>query len=167
MRYFVFISLPLYIIDQLTKLSVLKSFPDPWMTPPGQWRVITVIPGFFDIVRVHNEGMAFGILNDWEYANELFCVVATVAVVVVTVLWRRGAFPTLMTRLAAALLISGILGNATDRLLHHYVVDFLSFDLWFMIWPSFNIADACISVAATLLVITAFSQPKSSPDAET
>ncbi len=107
--------------------------------------------------------MAFGGFSGAKYANLIFCGIAMAALIVVAVLWRRGAFPTVLTRLAAALLVSGILGNFTDRLLHRYVVDFLSFDLGFMIWPSFNVADACICVAAGLLVITAIFQPDPNP----
>jgi len=61
-----------------------------------------------------------------------------------------------MSRTAAALLYAGIAGNFTDRMLHGYVVDFLKFDLRFMIWPSFNVADACVVSAAILLGLSSF-----------
>jgi len=57
--------------------------------------------------------------------------------------------------LAGALLFSGVLGNLTDRLLHGAVIDFLSFDLHIPFanpWPSFNVADSCICIAAVLFV---------------
>ena len=56
---------------------------------------------------------------------------------------------------------SGILGNLTDRLWHGYVVDFLDFHVAGRHWPSFNVADSCICVAAGLLFIAAFrGEPK-------
>jgi signal peptidase II len=61
--------------------------------------------------------------------------------------------------LAVALLVSGIFGNVTDRLVHGYVVDFLKFDFGFAPfnpWPSFNVADSCVVVASVLLVLASF-----------
>ena len=85
-------------------------------------------------------------------------------------LWRKGAFPDKITKTATALLIAGILGNLTDRLLpgRGYVVDFLEFKLPFYdkivpssggYFPSFNVADSCICIAAGLLILSAFRQP--------
>ncbi|MBX7208741.1 MAG: signal peptidase II [Verrucomicrobiaceae bacterium] len=36
------------------------------------------------------------------------------------------------------------------------MVDFLKFDLKFMIWPSFNVADSCVVCAAMLLFVSSF-----------
>ena len=75
-------------------------------------------------------------------------------------------------KIAAALLVSGILGNLTDRIVYGYVVDFLDFEhSLFTIFndednrhfASFNVADACISVAAVCLFISAFQKV---PDGE-
>jgi signal peptidase II len=90
-------------------------------------------------------------------------------------------FPGKLSRTAVALIISGIFGNLTDRLfrrgddgvlfgggfLDGYVVDFLRFDFgfWpFNPWPSFNVADSCVVVAAILLGIASFvEQPPQKP----
>ena len=64
-------------------------------------------------------------------------------------------------------------GNLTDRILpgRGYVVDFLDFQPPFYElidktsgghFPSFNIADSCICIAAGLLILSAFRQPDSS-----
>ncbi len=63
-----------------------------------------------------------------------------------------------------ALLLAGILGNLTDRLLYGHVIDFLLFDLHVRFahpWPAFNIADSCISVAVVCFIIHSFWQSKS------
>lgn len=161
-RSLLLLSLPLYVLDQITKWWIVLTFPNPFTT--GQFKQIEVIPGFFDIVRVHNTGVAFGRFNGTAWANVVFGFVAVTALVVIAVMWKKKAFPIKMSQLAVFLLVSGILGNLTDRLVHGYVVDFLSFDLGFMIWPSFNVADSCICVAASLLAISAFIEPK--PEAE-
>lgn len=153
-KYLLYLSLPLYLLDQLTKLLIVRHFPDE--TFHGE--EIVVIPGFFNLVRVHNTGMAFGQFNNSQYANLAFGTIAITALVAIVMLWKRNAFPTLTARVSAALLISGILGNLTDRLMpgRGYVVDFLDFYIGSRHWPSFNVADSCITIAACLLVISAF-----------
>ena len=166
MKLFLSLSLPLFLLDQATKLWILIRFPN--YGDPGN--VIEVIPGFFNLVRVHNTGMAFGMLNGNPYSNWIFGAIGVAAVTLIAILWRKGAFPDRLSRVAAALLLSGILGNFTDRVLpgRGYVVDFLDFilPLYDKIdrhsgghFPSFNVADSCICIAAGLLIISAFRSP--------
>jgi signal peptidase II len=156
-RYLLTLTLPLYLLDQVTKWLILANFPAPHegFRPP-----ISVIPGFFNIVRVHNTGMAFGRFNNFAYSNIVFGAIAAIALIVIFKLWKKGAFFSLTSRIAAALLVSGILGNVTDRLLHGYVVDFLDFYSGGYHFPSFNVADSCITIAAALLFLTAFQNPE-------
>lgn len=169
MKLLFYLSLPLFLIDQATKLWIVTSFPDP--REPVMQRVIEVIPGFFNIVRVHNTGMAFGMFNGNPYANWIFGTIGIVAVTAIVLFWKKGAFPDRISKVAASLLVSGIAGNLFDRALpgRGYVVDFLDFILPFYDrivpssgghFPSFNVADSCICVAAGLLIISAFRQPK-------
>jgi len=65
--------------------------------------------------------------------------------------------------LSLALLLAGIVGNLTDRLLYGHVIDFLLFDLhvpYAHPWPAFNVADSCISVAVVLFIIQSFRKQK-------
>jgi signal peptidase II len=150
MRLLLLLTLPLYILDQITKFLVLANIPT--------HVTIEVIPGFFNLVQVHNTGAAFGMLKD---NNWFFIGLASVALIAVAVMAKRGCFLDTPTRLGAALLASGILGNLTDRLLHGYVVDFLDVILpWYGHWPAFNVADSCICVAAFLFLISGFLAPK-------
>ena len=150
MRLVLLLTLPLYILDQITKFLVLANIPT-HMT-------IEVIPGFFNLVQVHNTGAAFGMMKD---NNWFFIGLASVAIVAVAVMARRGCFLDAPSRIGAALLASGIVGNLTDRLLHGYVVDFLDVILpWYGHWPAFNVADSCICVAAFLFLISGFTAPK-------
>ena len=150
MRLVLLLTLPLYILDQITKFLVLANIPT--------HATIEVIPSFFNLVQVHNTGAAFGMLKD---NNWFFIGLASVALIAVAVMAWRGCFLDTPTRLGAALLASGILGNLTDRLLHGYVVDFLDVILpWYGHWPAFNVADSCICVAAFLFLISGFTAPK-------
>lgn len=168
-RYLFLLTLPLYALDQWTKWLILQRFPN-YGSPEN---LIEVIPDFFNLVRVHNTGMAFGLLNGYEHANWIFGGIGLVALTGITLLWRKGAFPDKISKVAAALLVSGIFGNLTDRILpsRGYVVDFLDFQPPFYElidktsgghFPSFNIADSCICIAAGLLILSAFRQPDGS-----
>lgn len=142
------LTLPFYLLDQITKAAVLK-FISPEETIP-------VIPGFFSLVQWHNTGAAFGMLRD---SNAFFMALSVAALAAIFVFWLRGAFKGRLPRIAAALLAAGILGNLTDRIAHGHVVDFLLFDLHVPFanpWPAFNVADSCICVAAGLFVIGSF-----------
>jgi signal peptidase II len=146
MKLLFFITLPLYLVDQVTKWLVLRFISTDEFVP--------VISGFFYLVQVHNTGAAFGMLKN---NNLFFMVLASVALIIVGVLARRGAFADAPSRVGAALLVSGVLGNLTDRILHGYVVDFLDVILpWYGHWPAFNVADSAICGAAALFLISGF-----------
>jgi signal peptidase II len=140
------LTLPLYLLDQVTKWLVVRFISTDEFIP--------VIPGFFNLVQVHNTGAAFGMFKN---NNLFFMVLSCAALVALTVLARRGCFMDAPTRLGAALLASGVLGNLTDRILHGYVIDFLDVILpWYGHWPAFNIADSAICIAAALFLISGF-----------
>lgn len=152
MKSLALLTLPLYVLDQLTKWLVYTRFELHSAHP--------VIPGFFDLVYVTNTGAAFG---SFKGSNLFFIVLSAVVGVVLLVLHLRGLFKEAGAHVAVPLLLSGILGNLTDRLVHGHVIDFLSFDLHVPFaspWPAFNVADSCICVAAGIFLIAAFFSPK-------
>jgi signal peptidase II len=75
MRLLLLLTLPLYILDQITKFLVLANIPTHVS--------IEVIPGFFNLVQVHNTGAAFGMLKD---NNWFFIGLASVALIAVAVM---------------------------------------------------------------------------------
>lgn len=154
MKYLLYLTLPLYLLDQATKAWVIGRFPEPGGFPHER---IQVVPGFFDLVRVHNTGMAFGLGNGASWSNFVFLGIAALAIGFIGFLWRKGMLEGVAGHVSAALLISGILGNVTDRLARGYVVDFLDFSIGDRHWPSFNVADSCICVAAGLLILGSFA----------
>jgi signal peptidase II len=146
MRFILFLSLPLYVLDQLTKHWVLRSI------SPYDARI--VVPDFFNLVNVTNTGAAFG---SFKGNNTFFVIISIIALVVVTVLLVRNRGRSNRWReVSLALLLAGILGNLTDRLLYGHVIDFLLFNLHIRYadpWPAFNVADSCISIAVVLFII--------------
>lgn len=182
----------LYALDQATKWSIVCCF------NPPQWGLfldsVPVVDDCswigFSIVRVHNQGVAFGFGNGTAWAPFVFFGVQVLALVLLVLLLRRGFFNTRLLRAAWALIMTGVLGNMTDRLLqgfflpgaeklsfvqnltNGYVVDFL--DVWFpwitsenwpggYHWPAFNVADACVCVSALLFLIASFMPEKKAP----
>jgi len=152
-KFILFLSLPLYALDQWTKQMVLR------FISPDAPRVLA--EDFFSLVNVTNTGAAFGSFRD---NNTLFIVVSCVALVVVLGLLLRAHAPDRWRDLSLALLLAGILGNLTDRFLYGHVIDFLLFDLHIPYahpWPAFNVADSCISVAVVLFIIHSLWKQKS------
>ncbi len=154
MRLVALVSLPLYLLDLITKTWIVRNFE---LHGPDH----TIIPDFFWLHHTANTGIAFGMFNGTEYANWAFGAISISALAGLTWGYKKGYFPGALSRLAIALLVAGILGNLTDRLLHGYVVDFLKFDLHVPFanpWPSFNVADSCVVIAACLLGIASFTE---------
>jgi signal peptidase II len=154
-KYILFISLPLYALDQWTKQMVLR------FISPDEPRVL--VADFFSLVSVTNTGAAFG---SFRGNNTFFIAISFAALVIVLGLLLRARTHDRWRDLSLALLLAGILGNLTDRLLYGHVIDFLLFDLhvpYAHPWPAFNVADSCISVAVALFIIHSFWKQKAAP----
>ncbi|MES2569304.1 MAG: signal peptidase II [Verrucomicrobiota bacterium] len=153
MKLLLSLALPLYALDQLTKWWVIKNLPFEGNPEP-------VIPDFFYLCHWANTGAAFGSFHN---SNTAFMILSLVALVAIVFFYLRGAFTDKPSRWAAGLLLGGILGNVTDRILHGHVVDFLLVDLHVRFanpWPAFNVADACICIAAGLFILSSFQAEK-------
>lgn len=99
----------------------------------------TNVCSFFNIVRVHNYGVTFGML----YGMLTPIVISILSILVLSVLLYWGNKERYI--LPYAILVSfGALGNIHDRLIYGYVVDFLDFFWYGFHWPAFNIADCAI-----------------------
>ena len=153
MKFILFLSLPLYALDQVTKWLVLQNIhPEDPQLP--------VVHDFFYLVNVTNNGAAFG---SFKNNNAFFIVLSCVALVVVLTLLLRPRSPDVLRDLSLALLLAGIMGNLTDRFVHGHVIDFLLFDLHVPLahpWPAFNVADSCICIAVVCFIIDSFKKPR-------
>jgi signal peptidase II len=155
MKFIFFISLPLYALDQLTKNLILHSV-DPDV--PQE-----IIPRFLHFVNVTNTGAAFG---SFRNNNGFFIGLSCVALLFVVTLLVRHRLRDNWRDVSLALLLAGILGNLTDRLLHGHVIDFLMFNLHIPFaspWPAFNVADSCICVAVFFFIVSSFRHNKPEP----
>ena len=145
MKYILLLSVPLYLLDQLTKHLVLRFI--------GSEDIHVVVPNFFSLVNITNDGAAFG---SFKNNNAFFIVLSCVAFVFVFALLVRRRSRDRLRDISLALLLGGIMGNLTDRFLHGHVIDFALFDLHIPFahpWPAFNVADSCICIAVVCFII--------------
>ena len=117
---------------------------------------IAVLP-FFDLVRWHNTGAAFGLLSNapgWQ--NALFLVLGLGLLAFLVVLMRN-ASPEDDALWAAglSLMAGGAVGNLIDRAARGYVLDFLSVHYGGWHFPAFNVADSAITVGVILVLANA------------
>ncbi len=133
------------LLDRISK-SVIHTRFDLGETLP-------VVNGFFDLIYVRNTGVAFGLFSSVSspLKSALLSTFAAAAVIIVIVYSMRNPVGHRLLQLALALILGGALGNLYDRVIHGYVIDFLSFHLATYHWPAFNVADTAISVGVIFL----------------
>lgn len=150
------ISAAVFLLDWASKLWIVHHIPS------GQ--DITVIPGFFRLTHVYNNGAAFSLFADTPSPDKvrwmLIAFSAVAIVIVLGVLWKTGRVMN-RTSVALALILGGAVGNLYDRLASRYVIDFLAFNIFGYHYPDFNVADSCIVIGACLLLLEVFRAPNS------
>ena len=138
------IALIVILIDQITKVMILRTF--------SNGDVVTIY-SWFDIVRAHNTGAAFSFLRDasgWQ--RWMFTGLGLAAAVFILWLLRRHGGQKLFAS-ALSLILGGALGNVIDRLWHGYVVDFIQVHYHASYFPAFNVADSAITLGAAFLIL--------------
>lgn len=131
-----------FFLDQISKIFV------EWIIPyPGKTYSIISTFNFFRITFIHNPGAAWGILPGFQ---GLFISVAILVSGIC--IWMIETNPHQPSRYAWALILGGGLGNMIDRIFSNSgVVDFLDFGIYGARWPTFNLADASLSVGMVWL----------------
>lgn len=134
-------------LDRLTKYIVETrvSFMDTYK----------VIPGFFDIVRSENRGVAFGILDasNAGWRTPLLIAASLAAIVLIgAMVWKTGKLDR-VSLAGFALILGGAAGNVFDRIAFGRVTDFLLLYIGSYQWPTFNIADSAIDIGAALILL--------------
>jgi signal peptidase II len=130
-------------IDQVSKAAIVSGL------APGE-RVDLALG--FDLERVANSGVAFGLL---ENAADGIVLAVTLAALALVLGWfaTNPARPGLW--LGVGMLSGGALGNLADRIRDGAVTDFIDPPLW----PAFNLADIAITAGVVILVLVAFGEP--------
>ena len=136
----IIIAAAIVIIDQIAKLLVIAN-----ISPTDCFHII---PGLFDFVYVKNTGAAFSILSG---NTGLLSIISVLFCVGMGIFWYIKKPQNKLFCTALTLLFAGALGNAIDRIIRGFVVDFIS--TAFMTFPVFNIADIAITFGAVLLFV--------------
>ncbi len=136
-------------LDQATKAAVV-SLLEPRM--PARFDI------FFHLTHQHNYGIVGGLFSEVPFVA---FIAPTAATLVLIYLYRHLDPAVRLQALAFGMILGGAIGNITDRVRHGYVTDFLQFYFSFLpewvpwrYYPAFNVADSCIVVGVTVLVIT-------------
>ena len=120
---------------------------------------VTVAP-FWQNRYTQNRGAAWGIFagTGEQFRVPFFHLVSLAAVIFIFSYSRKLTNEQRYMQIALALVLGGALGNALDRILRGYVIDFIDWH-WFdpnwlrpgLHWPTFNVADSGISVGLVML----------------
>ncbi len=144
------------IADQLSKYVMIERV----MRPEGEIRtpfftdkLIEVLP-FFQLRLSWNDGMSFSLFSSGGPTT--FTVLVIVKIVIsLGLIWYLPQLENRWQRIACGLIIGGAIGNVMDDLRFGAVADFLDFYWGTWHFPTFNVADSCISVGAALWLLDA------------
>ncbi len=132
-------------------------------------KAVVLIEDYLELRYAENCGAAFSLLRDaspnvrrvvFGFAS----VLAAVTLVWIFIQSKKNA----RLVLGLALIASGAIGNIVDRVRYEYVVDFIRFHIrnqWE--WPTFNIADAAITMGVALLLLDGLFQRRETRPAQT
>lgn len=149
---------PILVLDQITKFLVHQRF---------RWgESLSIVPGYFSITYVRNQGAAFGFLHGApKWFREPFFLITPILVMVFIVFlfakvsqnqkyWKTWS-------VGYSMILTGAIGNLIDRSRLGYVIDFLDFH-WKEVYhyPAFNVADSVIVIGVGLLLLLTFQEER-------
>ncbi len=135
------------VFDQATK----------WLIRPRLelHQSIEVIPGVFNLTRVHNTGAAYGLLNDVDFPFKTLVMALVACAAIAGLAWWGATLEPdqQLARTGLAFVLGGAVGNLIDRISAGYVLDFV--DVYYGGWHfwAFNVADAAITVGVALMLL--------------
>lgn len=131
-----FVSVIMVLADQISKTVVRNTM--------SLYESIPVIPEFFHLTYVTNDGMAFGI----NFPLGIYVFSAISIIFTGFLFWYLWSIKDdeIVVRTGVALILAGAIGNLIDRIFLGEVVDFLDFMIGDFHWYVFNLADSCVTV---------------------
>ncbi len=100
---------------------------------------VSIIPSKVSFILVHNYGAAYGILQHQRF----LLLAVSMGVILGCLFFSKTIIQSKWSKWGLIFLLSGALGNMTDRLIFGYVIDFVDI----RIFPVFNVADVLIDCA--------------------
>ena len=120
-------------------------------------KLIEILP-FFQLRLSWNAGMSFSMFNSGEGLTAAALLAGRIIVTGLLIWWLRKIDRPLL-QAACGLIIGGALGNIIDSLVYGAVTDFLDFYWGAWHFPTFNVADSCITIGAALWLLDAVLAP--------
>jgi signal peptidase II len=119
---------------------------------------LSIVPGLLDLRYAENHDTAFSLLRSLHFPGKtaLLFVLSAIILGFVLVTWWRRRRSSATEQVGYALIVAGAVGNALDRALRGFVVDFIEIHRW----PVFNVADVAIVAGVMLLGITLFRRSR-------
>ena len=148
-RLVIFIIIPLVLFAALVALDQITKY-----LADRDKVQIPVIENFFYLSYSTNTGAGFSFLADKEWGQLLFKIItpfALLAFMCFYIFAAKRSYKWLSYSLVS--IISGTVGNYADRLLNGKVVDFLSFKFGSYYFPTFNVADICLTVGVIMIIV--------------
>ncbi len=134
--YFVIAALVIFILDRFLKeIASIYLIND-----------YTLIKGFLRLTYSENTGVAFGL--QLPFLVQLILVPALIVGGFYLVL-KHLKFEKLSVLVLTGAIVGAATSNYTDRLIHGFVIDYLS--VW--IWPVFNLADVIITLGIFTILV--------------
>ena len=115
---------------------------------------IKVIPNFFYLTYVQNEGAAFSIFQN----QQILILLVTVIALFFINKYLNNENINRIEAFSYSMITGGILGNLFDRVVFGYVIDFFDFHFGNYHYPVFNVADTLIVVGVIILAIYSFKE---------
>ena len=137
-----FASAIMVLADQISK-TVIRST----MT---LYESITVIPGFFHLTYITNDGMAFGI--NFPFGIYIFSAISIILTIILFYYLWTIRYESILIRSGVAMILAGAIGNLIDRLFLGEVVDFLDFMIGDLHWYVFNLADSYVTIGMGIIL---------------
>lgn len=138
-----------FIIDQIIKYIVsnyLNGF--------------VFIPNFISFIYAENYGAAFSMFS----GNKWGIIISSIILIDILFCMLKDFLNKKKENNIASwsygLLFGGIFGNLIDRIIHGYVIDYVSLNLVGYHFPIFNLADVAITLGVILLVIYTLKEDK-------
>lgn len=122
---------------------------------------VKIIPNFFSLMYLKNTGAAFSILED---STPILVIISVIIIVLLDRSIKKENNFTATEEISLGLIMGGIFGNLMDRIIHHGVIDYLSFKIFNYNFPVFNLADMAIVIGIGMYIIEMIVEKKKSKE---
>tara|TARA_R110000868_G_scaffold153698_17_gene379336 strand:- start:3033 stop:3569 length:537 start_codon:yes stop_codon:yes gene_type:complete len=145
------------IADQVSKYVMVDLVMRPegiTGTPYFSGKVIDILP-IFQLRMAWNTGISFSLFDSGTTLT-IAALLIVQSLIMATVIWYMWQMDRRWMQAACGFIIGGGLGNIVDRVTMGAVADFLHFYWGDWHFPTFNVADTCITIGVIMWLLDAF-----------